>query len=1196
MSQKLSLLFALTLGLPLTASEVAWTPADFPWTESVDPSAVVVDGPTDLRWVPQPSVFTAGSSRRYIDHEAGDDAHDGLTPVTAWKHHPWDADATGQAAGGDGVHTYIFKRGVTYRGALVARSSGRAEEPIRLTSDPAWGNNEAVLSGAEVLHGWQRVTPADAAAAGFPAASHDRLWAVDVPGDWEPWALWVDGSDSTRQRLPIARDPNWITEDTFVRFTQWHRFTAIEKGMPQTWGFAPQVLNDPDPKAYVGATIWNDNPNAGGEFSITGPIPSPVKRYDPKRGGVTVELIVPNRLPEVNSPFFLENLPRFLDVNGEWFFQRHGADARRLYLRLPGDQDPNTAVITAARHTVLLDIPAQQHIVVSGLTLTGGNIPDPNRSHDVESWRRPIPITQMGAIRLRGSVSDIALTHLRIIDTAGGGIVNEILAEGDAADGITISDSEFRQIDNGGIILTRGPLWRFAPTGTLSSIAILRNRLHDIGLRNSGMHPQAIDLNGPHVAEIAGNIIDTVAGQGINVWSGKLCGGLQGNSGTSDPLVRVRIHHNKVSEALLHTTDFGLIEAWGTGSTCIHHNLVERPSGYVAHRDQFHKNVLIYLDGHHKGFIFTNIGRAPTDERAWKGLPGCQFLKMVRGWQNIAFHNTSVNVRAHYQKEANAGDLFLSVGNLMIDGLSFHSFWNMDGANGIGWAHNLHAGRFENIYARWRGEEWPTIAEMQTNLVQQSGVIVDQVGWLDGGTVVRDAAAGDVMPTATSAAIDRGARVFVPWALYGTVGEWHFLRHPHKPGEILHYDLYPQAFHSTKDTVYNGTPDHRLFGDGIAVDDYVSGPLETFTAGALTFPGTTVLRLTHDRLLTDIPYKTTRGKETAIFPGDQRRSVRWTDGNWLIEAVVRVEPGATRGVIAGKLGEQRGYQLGIAADGGVELLMRHDGGELRTRSPAPIADGRWHHVLAEYDRATSRATLYVDGRAQTSAAVGTPPAADASLDEATDFVVGTGLVGALDYLRVAQGTLADAQTSIAELMAWQFNGPAHRDFNGQLPLRGVRAVGALDNPAATGIQPLTTAAASIVADTGGGAPDPQAQLKTGDERTVKMEHWGAISVTKTTTVGGQAEIQVVLGTETVIGGTQQLCLSLHWSANGKRHGVLSSAKPITVQPFQAGPFTHTFTVAAKPGLDRLIAVVYLSPDGSWAKRIHASEVPITVNP
>src|SRR5262245_43301610 len=106
---------------------------------------VEVDPKGDLKWKPRPFIFEKGDSARYIDFEAGDDANSGESPETSWKHHPWDPNAMGKSASTRGVHTYVFKRGIAYRGRLVVKDAGRPRQPIRLTSDPAWGSGEAVL-------------------------------------------------------------------------------------------------------------------------------------------------------------------------------------------------------------------------------------------------------------------------------------------------------------------------------------------------------------------------------------------------------------------------------------------------------------------------------------------------------------------------------------------------------------------------------------------------------------------------------------------------------------------------------------------------------------------------------------------------------------------------------------------------------------------------------------------------------------------------------------------------------------------------------------------------------------------------------------------------------------------------------------------------------------------------------------------
>ena len=141
----------LTVLVLLAAATVS--AAEAPRWSWQEPQAKVL--PTgDLQWAPKPFEFRPGASVRYIDFAAGNDANDGLSKQTAWKHHPWDPNATGNAKACSGVHTYVFKQGVVYRGEMNADESGAESNPIILTRDPTWGSGPAVICGSEKVGGW----------------------------------------------------------------------------------------------------------------------------------------------------------------------------------------------------------------------------------------------------------------------------------------------------------------------------------------------------------------------------------------------------------------------------------------------------------------------------------------------------------------------------------------------------------------------------------------------------------------------------------------------------------------------------------------------------------------------------------------------------------------------------------------------------------------------------------------------------------------------------------------------------------------------------------------------------------------------------------------------------------------------------------------------------------------------------------
>jgi hypothetical protein len=66
-------------------------------------------------------------------------------------------ECNGVAASTRGAHTYVFKRGVVYRGSFKpGTDQGVAGNPIQLTSDPTWGTGQAQIYGSQAVTGWTR--------------------------------------------------------------------------------------------------------------------------------------------------------------------------------------------------------------------------------------------------------------------------------------------------------------------------------------------------------------------------------------------------------------------------------------------------------------------------------------------------------------------------------------------------------------------------------------------------------------------------------------------------------------------------------------------------------------------------------------------------------------------------------------------------------------------------------------------------------------------------------------------------------------------------------------------------------------------------------------------------------------------------------------------------------------------------------
>ena len=345
---------------PVDASEV---PGKWSWQE---PHALVHET-GDISWQPRAFEFRPGESVRYIDYDSGDDSRAGDSVEAAWKHHPWDAQATGQAAACRGIHTYVFKRGVIYRGALQGRESGRADNPIRLTSDPAWGTGEAVISGSERVAKWTK------------GADHkdipqpQEVWYADL--DFAPRCVWTVDGEGLVVRIPLARTPNWtVTDADDVRSQWWHwdyrgarpfdntikhpRGHLLHLGMDSV-----NLTEGAD--YYQGAILWTEH-----GWVMGGPYPVQVETVDTQRRGLGFGGrwggIGDYKIVRFNR-YYLEDKPHYLDdPQGEFWFDRKGGGGR-LYLRLPGGADPNDVRIEAARRNSLIDSAGMSHVYISAL-------------------------------------------------------------------------------------------------------------------------------------------------------------------------------------------------------------------------------------------------------------------------------------------------------------------------------------------------------------------------------------------------------------------------------------------------------------------------------------------------------------------------------------------------------------------------------------------------------------------------------------------------------------------------------------------------------------------------------------------------------------------------------------------------------------------------------------------------------------
>jgi len=614
-----------------------------------------VDPKGDLAWKPQPFAFEAGASVRYIDYENGNDANHGAAKDAAWKHHPWDPEAAGKARECRGIHTYVFKRGAVYRGWMTAKESGRPGDPIRLTSDPAWGRGDAVICGSQKVARWTR------GAAHPDIPQPETVWYADL--DFAPRALWTVDKGGGIARIPLARTPNWkVSNPDDVKSEWWHWdykgekpfdvFTTTSRGTKLHLGIDTAHLTKPA-EYYNDALLWTEH-----GWVMGGPYPVRVEAVDTARHGLgfggrygaagSYKIIRFNR-------YFLEDKPHYLDdPEGEFWFDRKGAGGR-LYLRPPAGADPNTLHIEAARHSNLIDGAGASHLHITGLAFRFTN---PHWRLDGVPYREGKDL-DIACIRILGAAADIRVANC-LFEHVQAAVRMKAAGKDDLIDRAVVSDNDVRFTDRGAFDLAEGSEWgeKERETGLLGDVKVLRNRLFQIGLRPTRFELGfAVNILNPQTAEVAGNIVDRCYCGGINVHGGKRGGALR-----DCPLSRLVIHHNKVTDCLLSSDDFGGIETWQGGPAYVYNNVSGNPGGY-RHFYLLNPNKpgtarfghAYYLDGAFKNYHFNNIAWGKSSDPA-SPLGNRAAFQEIIGYQNTFFNNTVFNfVKGSRRQQPEAG-------------------------------------------------------------------------------------------------------------------------------------------------------------------------------------------------------------------------------------------------------------------------------------------------------------------------------------------------------------------------------------------------------------------------------------------------------------------------------------------------------------------------------------------------------------
>ncbi len=963
-------------------------PADYKYSWQEAQATVLPEG--NLQWNPRPFNFETGSSVRYIDYEDGDDTNNGQSQTSAWKHHPWDPNASGNAAASSGIHTYVFRRGVIYRGSLTAEESGEPGDPIRLTSDPSWGTGEACIYGSVGLTGgW---TQADTATApNIPEPG--KVWYRNI--SLPETKVIVETTGGVTNRIRVARMPNYqYTPDDPLK--TWFSWTSKSKSSNLLLLADSKNLTQPEVDRYKGGTVWSQE-DVIVMCTVWG---QQIQDYNPSQHQITVS---DQNFGGVKSHYFIENTPFLLDTVNEFYYDKN---AGRLFVRLEDEKDPNTATLEVATTEQLLIINGKHDIAISGLTF----------GYTTTTAIRYGYADTRSAIRMTGSCRNIVISNNNFRYVNGGISAQNSSSENLTSSDITVSDNDFYVVDDLSIIFgeNNGVYFR--------DVHIMRNRIYDNGARQRGRWYSSIPaiLGQFRDGEAAGNIVDVSWGNGLDFFWGKSSG-----DSRDVPLIRGMIYQNMATNTLLGTNDYGGIESWQGGPAFCFNNVSHNASGY-KHYNNSSIGYAYYFDGAFKQIVFNNIASGVSHNR------NAASIMQVLGFYNIYAHNTAYNTNVFF--DAATGSLQLNgynayLGNVGEDVSTFFSHQiDKDYIPFESYGNNISSslpfsGSLENKGTKMNLDVFRN--DLETYKSQDA-----EVGWNSAMPVTGNASGHDFRLKADGEALDRGVKFFTAFPLAAVVGEWNFLKHPADPSIIMGDNLYMTSEYSNRDT-YQDIPKNNLTVHNVSDTSFVMGELEDWTNGALWFDGASVWCSVSD----------------AAVRSHRSNNVDMTDNSFILELFVRPDSGSVNGILVSKQDNGSGYELGIDDSGDPVMSLYSAGGTASQTANMAINDGKGHHVLAEINRAGS-IQIYVDGEAVSGISTGTVPGPDESLSNTSDLLVGRNaggsyFRGSMDFLRISKGLLADAKTTIGELYTWETGGPFLYDIAGNEPV-GKRDAGAIE--------------------------------------------------------------------------------------------------------------------------------------------------------
>jgi len=568
----------------------------------------------------------------------------------------------------------------------------------------------------------------------------------------------------------------------------------------------------------------------------------------------------------------------------------------RLFIRLPEDANPNDERVEIAVRTQGLRIFDQNHIEVSGLTFSRFNVPYRPQNPNLPGWEAYDHLTQLdletfaepSAIMLGGNTSNIRVANNRFYHVpavvkgtpwrAPNIAANQVFPNlsGGAFDSFgefEISDNDIENVDHEGINL-RGRTLRgvtLPGTPTLGRVSIMRNRLHHISQRpeRSKNSPAIFIGGGNTLAEIAGNEMIDCFGMGIYTSGGK-----SGGDERTIPLIRFLIYNNRADYVMTSANDWGQIAHWQGGPGYIFNNAASNAPGYRNHefRDWDKEGKLptyianampYYGDGTYKSYWFNNLAWSDYNAKTSKYRTQAAF-HFVLGFQNYIFNNSTWNTNTGAKGSVGnrggfLGNIFAHTNSNMINS---KSSGNISVAGGGEAAVALNAGTIttvaytQNLLADTLGVSEPVeigVAKRQRSQslsLEEFNPIVADVGVLVEQEPYRDIDQRDFRPVKDVTDAVSGVRLFVPWGLYATVGEWQFRHNANVDPRIIFGEHFYMTDEYVQRDMYYEVPRGDLIAPHASAGSFVPGPLTNWVEnGAMQFNGEDAFAmLSHERL------------------------------------------------------------------------------------------------------------------------------------------------------------------------------------------------------------------------------------------------------------------------------------------------------------------------------------------------------------